>query len=211
MNHIKSSRRISEPSLPEFLPSPGPKRLSERALRTSQHDHLGPSGAGLHSEVWNGPSGSLGLATKSPSFKGLAAASRTTSEIKRKNRGEDTAQEVLLRRLLWKRGLRFRKNLRTLPGKPDIVFWRYRVAIFCDGDFWHGRDWEKLSAKLVKGSNPHYWVEKVRSNRERDLKNNDLLTHLGWTVLRFWESDIRRSPEAICRQIEVKILEVAGR
>jgi DNA mismatch endonuclease (patch repair protein) len=149
--------------------------------------------------------------TKAPSFKGLVPASRSSSEIKKRNRAKDTAQELQLRRLLWKRGLRFRKNLRTLPGKPDIAFSKYRLAVFCDGDFWHGRDWEALAGKLRTGTNPHYWIEKVRSNRERDFRNNGLLTELGWTVLRFWESDIRHSTEEIADLIAQKIGEIASR
>src|SRR5260370_5324167 len=88
-----------------------------------------------------------------PSFKGLSAASPASSHAKQMNRSSDTSHECLLRALLWRRGLRYRKNVRTLPGKPDIVFAAERVAVFCDGDFWHGRDWPRLSKKLRAGTN----------------------------------------------------------
>jgi DNA mismatch endonuclease (patch repair protein) len=136
-----------------------------------------------------------------PSFKGLAAASTFSSEVKRRNRSKDTAHELALRKLLWRAGLRYRKNVKELPGKPDIVFTRKKIAIFCDGDFWHGRDWESLSHKLVSGNNPSYWLQKVHSNRERDSRNNGTLSQLGWLVLRFWETDIKRFPRAIVDEI----------
>ena len=148
--------------------------------------------------------------TKTPSFKGLVPASKLSSEAKRRNRGTDTAHEVMLRRFLWRRGLRFRKNVKTLPGKPDIVFSRFRLVVFCDGDFWHGRDWQALSDKLKAGTNSNYWVEKIRSNRERDLKNVESLRKSGWTVLRFWESDIHESLEEIGIQIAQKLHEIAA-
>ena len=97
--------------------------------------------------------------------------------------------------------MRFRKNLKSLAGKPDIVFSKYKIVVFCDGDFWHGREWESLSAKLERGTNSRYWLDKVRSNRERDDRNTSLLAQAGWTVLRFWESDILRSPETVADQI----------
>jgi DNA mismatch endonuclease (patch repair protein) len=101
----------------------------------------------------------------------------------------------MLRRALWRLGLRYRKNVKSLPGKPDIVFFRNKVAIFCDGDFWHGREWPKLRAKLKRGSNSNYWLQKIRSNIERDRRNQALLEKSGWLVIRLWESDIKRSPE----------------
>lgn len=136
-----------------------------------------------------------------PSFKGLVAASASSSETKRKNRSEDAVHELALRKLLWGAGLRYRKNVKELPGKPDIVFPRQRIAVFCDGDFWHGRNWDSLSRKLVAGNNPSYWVQKVHSNRERDSRNNQRLSDLGWLVLRFWETDIKRSPAPIVDEI----------
>jgi DNA mismatch endonuclease (patch repair protein) len=136
-----------------------------------------------------------------PSFRGLAPASESSAQAKRMNTSVGTAHEKALRSLLWRSGHRFRANVKTLPGKPDIVFSRQKVAIFCDGDFWHGRHWSRLSRKLANGSNSTYWIEKVRTNRARDRRTNALLRAEGWRVLRFWETDIHRDAEAIVLQI----------
>ena len=126
------------------------------------------------------------------SYKGFTPASERASAAARgTSRQADTAPELLLRRALWKLGLRYRKNVKTLPGKPDIVFKRKKVVIFCDGDFWHGRDWEKKKEKLKKGSNSSYWVSKIERNMERDQMQTKELEKAGWKVLRFWESDIK--------------------
>src|ERR1700749_2067110 len=105
-----------------------------------------------------------------PSFKGLVAASEASSRIKRANRHRDTGHERALRSLLWSRGLRYRKNVKTLPGKPDLVFVAAKVVVFCDGDFWHGRNWTNLSQKLAAGTNAPYWTEKIIANRKRDQR-----------------------------------------
>jgi DNA mismatch endonuclease (patch repair protein) len=76
-----------------------------------------------------------------------------------------------------------------------------RVAIFCDGDFWHGRSWRRLSAKLRSGANPSYWLQKIKTNRQRDRRTDKSLKREGWTVLRFWETDIQRDPEQIASKI----------
>ncbi len=98
--------------------------------------------------------------------------------------------------------MRYRKNVRTLPGKPDIVFPKDRVVVFCDGDFWHGRDWQRLSKKLRTGTNPSYWLPKIEGNRNRDRRNNRLLKREGWTVIRLWETDINRDPQQAAHAIE---------
>ena len=136
-----------------------------------------------------------------PSFKGLSAASPASSRAKKMNRSADTEHECLLRSLLWKQGLRYRKNVRTLPGKPDIVFSAAHVAVFCDGDFWHGRDWRRLSKKLRTGANASYWIPKIETNRNRDRRNNRLLKREGWTVIRVWETDIYRDPQQAAQTI----------
>ncbi len=100
---------------------------------------------------------------RAPSFDGLKPTSSTSSRCKRMNRRADTLHERVLRSALWRRGLRFRKNVSVLPGKPDIVFQRSRVVVFCDGDFWHGRDWRKLSRTLNAGANASYWLQKIRT------------------------------------------------
>ncbi len=89
----------------------------------------------------------------------------------------------------------------SLPGKPDIVFPRRRLAVFCDGDFWHGKDWESRRKKLARGTNSSYWIAKIERNRARDLNNRQALEAAGWTVLRFWESEIRLDTTAVAARI----------
>lgn len=138
----------------------------------------------------------LAMTRKVPSFIGLRPASVASSRSKRANPRRDTMHELILRRELWRIGLRYRKNVETMPGKPDIVFVNARVAVFCDGDFWHGRNWKKLRPKLKQGTNAAYWSAKIATNIERDRRNNDLLEKAGWRVIRFWETDIKRDPLA---------------
>ena len=97
----------------------------------------------------------------------------------------DTRPEVLLRKALWKRGIRYRKNYADLPGKPDIALTRYRIAVFVDGDFWHARGHQDCPGEQV-ASNKEYWRKKLKNNVERDKAVNDTLTEAGWLVLRFW-------------------------
>jgi DNA mismatch endonuclease, patch repair protein len=124
----------------------------------------------------------------------LKPASAKASTIARMAaRKADTRCELLLRRELWRRGLRYRLHLADLPGRPDIVFPKNRIVVFCDGDFWHGRDIDARVAKLAAGHNSAYWIAKVRRNVERDREQSNWLTAVGWTVLRFWETDILRN------------------
>lgn len=139
---------------------------------------------------------------RAPSYDGLKPASNSASLAKRMNRCVDTKHEKLLRSALWRRGLRFRKNLKDLPGKPDIVFAGVRVVVFCDGDFWHGRNWRRLSLQLKKGANADYWRQKIRSNMIRDERTTKLLSELGWYVIRLWEGDIRENPEGAALVVE---------
>lgn len=126
-----------------------------------------------------------------PSFAGRRAASSMTSRVKARIRKKDTKPERLLRRALWHAGLRYRLHSKELPGRPDIVFRGERLAVFVDGDFWHGRDWEERRERLANGTNADYWLAKIRYNRERDRRNDIELGQLGWRVLRIWESEIR--------------------
>lgn len=144
---------------------------------------------------------------KSPSFTNLQPASEASSRAKRHNRRTDTQHEKMLRRELWRMGFRYRKNVETLPGKPDIVFLRARVAVFCDGDFWHGRNWKELKSKLSRGTNAEYWLSKIESNIERDSRNTALLEADGWAVLRLWETDIKRDLQAAAEQVREVVLE----
>ena len=141
------------------------------------------------------------MARKTPSFNGLSPASHASSLAKRRNKRRDTAHELILRRELWRSGLRFRKNVETMPGKPDIVFPSAKIAVFCDGDFWHGRNWASLKKKLAQGSNASYWHAKIASNIKRDRSNIATLKRDGWMVIRIWESDIRRDAFAVAARI----------
>lgn len=137
----------------------------------------------------------------SPSFRGLHAVSLVSSRTKRANRNKDTGHELLLRRELWRLGLRYRKNAKHLPGKPDIFFADARVAVFCDGDFWHGRSWPRLKQKLSGGSNADYWIRKIASNIKRDNLTTKILEALGLRVLRVWETDIQKNPKDVAHKI----------
>ena len=140
--------------------------------------------------------------TSTPSYKGLKPASEASSAAARaSSRKTDTRCEVKVRSLLWRAGARFRKNVQTLPGKPDVVFPGRRLAIFCDGDFWHGKDWDERRRRLARGTNAPYWTAKIERNRERDRHNTRRLEADGWTVLRFWESEIHENPEAIAEEV----------
>lgn len=136
-----------------------------------------------------------------PSFKGLRPSSAQSSQALSGSKPADTRCERLLRKELWKMGLRFRKDFRDLPGRPDIVFIRECVVVFCDGDFWHGRNWATRKRKLQAGSNSSYWVAKIQTNIDRDKRHNKQLRKLGWRVLRIWESDIFANPSKSAMKI----------
>ena len=132
-----------------------------------------------------------------------------TKEQRRKNmqniRSKNTSIEVILRKALWKKGYRYRKNYKGLPGNPDIVLTKYKIAIFCDGEFFHGKDWEVLKPKLEKGNNSEYWINKISRNCERDDEINKKLLFEGWTVIRFWGKDIQSNTEECVKVIEETI------
>ena len=117
-----------------------------------------------------------------------------TPEQRRKNmqaiRSKDTSIELRLRKALWDRGIRYRKNYKKLIGKPDIAITKYRIAIFCDSDFWHGYDWCNRNQRIK--SNREYWIPKIERNMARDKEVNEALEKDGWTVLRFWEWQIKK-------------------
>jgi DNA mismatch endonuclease, patch repair protein len=114
----------------------------------------------------------------------------------------NTRAELLLRKHLWRRGFRYRISNATLPGKPDIAFRTARLAVFVDGDYWHGRDWDLRRAKLMKGANASYWIAKIEANMARDLRKRRDLNRLGWRVVRIWETDILRNPEEAVSKVE---------
>jgi DNA mismatch endonuclease (patch repair protein) len=112
------------------------------------------------------------------------------SAVKSKN----TSPELALRHALWPRGLRYRVNVKTLPGKPDVVFTRAKIAVFCDGDFWHGHNWAIRGLPSLEMELERYtpfWRDKIIGNIRRDKENTAFLVAGGWTVIRIWESDIK--------------------
>lgn len=130
-----------------------------------------------------------------------------TPEQRRKNmkhiRSKDTKIEKVLRSALWKEGIRYRKNYRALPGKPDIAITKYRIAVFCDGEFFHGKDWDNgLQEKLANSNNASYWIEKIKRNIARDQEINNKLNELGWFVIRFWGKDILAHPDQCVEKIK---------
>lgn len=129
---------------------------------------------------------------------------KNMSNIKSKN----TSIEVKLCKTLWSKGYRYRKNYDNLPGKPDIVLTRYKIAIFCDSEFFHGKDWEILRPRLEQGKNSEYWTKKISRNRERDDEVNKQLLFLGWTVIRFWGKDILKKTEECIQVIEECIFDM---
>jgi DNA mismatch endonuclease, patch repair protein len=137
-----------------------------------------------------------------PSYKGLSPVSTTASRIASASSAKrDTKPELLLRRALWSTGLRYRVDVDSLPGRPDVVMTTVRLAVFCDGDFWHGRNLERRVAKLATGHNAPYWVSKIKSNVDRDRRIERLLVDSGWDFLRFWESDVRANPKLAARAV----------
>lgn len=118
-------------------------------------------------------------------------------------RSKDSKIELILRHALWKRGYRYRKNYSKITGKPDIVFLKQKVAIFCDSEFWHGFDWDARKSDIK--SNKEFWINKIESNMKRDQYVNDALKTQGWKVLRFWGIDIEKNTEKCLQLIEEEI------
>ena len=123
------------------------------------------------------------------------------SLIMAKIKSKDTTPEKMLRLALWHKGIRYRKNWNNLPGKPDIALTRRKIAIFIDGDFWHARGHQSNPGEQVD-TNKKFWQKKLARNVERDKEVNDELTELGWLVLRFWESDVKKDLEKCIETID---------
>lgn len=136
---------------------------------------------------------------------------RLTKEQRHRNmsniKNKDTSIEVELRRALWNKGYRYRKNYKKLPGKPDIVLTKYKIAVFCDSEFFHGKDWEALKVQLKKGKNSKFWIDKISRNRERDDSINKQLSFMGWTVIRFWGKDIQKNVDECVKVVEEAIFD----
>lgn len=113
--------------------------------------------------------------------------SKRMSRVKLKR----NSSEILLAKALWHKGYRYRLNYKKLPGSPDIAITKYNIAIFIDGEFWHGKDFEEKKKHLK--NNKEFWIEKIEENIKRDEKNDILLRQMGWIPLHFWESEIKRN------------------
>ncbi len=133
--------------------------------------------------------------------------SEKTRRNMRNIRSKDTSVEILLRKRLWHDGYRYRKNYKKLPGSPDIAITKYKIAIFCDSEFFHGKDWDKLKVRLERGKNPQYWIRHIEENMERDRRVDRELALLDWTVIRFWSNDIKKDLQECLRVIEETVFE----
>ena len=127
-------------------------------------------------------------------------------EAKRHNnmshiKSNDTMPEIMFCKALWHCGIRYRKNYKKLPGTPDIAITKRKIAIFVDGDFWHAKGHQDNPGEQIK-SNREFWVKKLSRNVERDKEVDEELLNLGWLVLRFWESDIKRNVERCAKLIK---------
>ena len=118
-------------------------------------------------------------------------------------RAKDTGIEMKLRRELWSRGLRYRKNAKQVMGKPDIAFIGKKVAVFCDSEFWHGFDWEHRREDIK--TNRDFWIPKIERNMMRDREVNETLEKDGWTVLRFWGKEIDKNTSECADRVEAAV------
>ena len=121
-------------------------------------------------------------------------------------KGKDTKPEKLLKKALWHAGIRYRSNKRRLPGKPDISFIKYRLVVFVDGAFWHGHDWE--NRKHAIQSNRDFWIPKIERNRQRDQEINEFYRSGGWTVLRFWDFEVKKELGVCVKRVEDVLIEL---
>jgi DNA mismatch endonuclease (patch repair protein) len=131
------------------------------------------------------------------------------SAVMKRIRSQDTGIELRLRRALWAKGHRYRIHVKALPGSPDIVFPRKRVAVFCDSAFWHGKNWAQKQQRIK--SNRAYWISKIEGNMKRDRSVARKLRNSGWSVLRFWEDDIQKNLGKCIRRIETTLARRDGR
>ena len=107
--------------------------------------------------------------------------------------------ERILAKALWHSGVRYRKNDKRLPGSPDIAITKHKIAVFVDGEYWHGQNWEERKARLR--SNRDYWIEKIEENMARDKRNNVSLSEMGWKVIRFWEKEVLKDTDSCVQRV----------
>jgi DNA mismatch endonuclease (patch repair protein) len=112
----------------------------------------------------------------------------------------------MLRKALWHEGIRYRKNFKALPGKPDIVITKYKIVIFCDGEFWHGKDWKNRKETLKE--NKEYWISKIEKNIERDNEIDAMLLQQGWNILHFWGKEIEKSLSSCVWEVKETIINI---
>ena len=118
-------------------------------------------------------------------------------------KNKDSKIEVLLRKELWSRGIRYRKNVNRIYGKPDIVFIGKKIAVFCDSEFWHGYNWEERKKDFK--SHQGFWIPKIERNMERDTEVTARLESEGWTVFRFWGREIQKNTVECADRIEIAL------
>ena len=137
-------------------------------------------------------------------FYKITFVDRLTKEQRRKNmqavKSAGTDIEKILSRELWARGYRYRKNCKSVFGKPDIVIRKYKLAIFCDSEFWHGYDWQHKKREIK--SHRRFWIAKIERNIQRDKEVTEHLQTEGWTVLRFWGNEIKHNVSGCVDLIE---------
>ena len=143
---------------------------------------------------------------KEPRFQG--EVSEKSHNNMSRIRGKDTSIEVALRKALWAKGYRYRKNYKDLPGSPDIALTKYKIAVFCDSEFFHGKDWEVLKKRLEKGKNSGYWIQKIQRNIERDQEKDIQLRFEGWTVIHFWGKEILKNTDECIKVIEEAVFDI---
>jgi DNA mismatch endonuclease (patch repair protein) len=115
-------------------------------------------------------------------------------------RSTNTKMEVVLAKALWTKGYRYRKNDKTVFGKPDFTFKKYKIAVFVDSEYFHGKDWD-INKKRIK-TNRKFWWNKIETNIRRDIEVNKILKEEGWKILRFWSLDIKKNLLYCTRKIE---------
>ncbi|MCC8073195.1 MAG: very short patch repair endonuclease [Clostridiales bacterium] len=118
-------------------------------------------------------------------------------------KNKDSVIEVMLRKELWSRGLRYQKNVTDILGKPDLIFKGKKVAVFCDSEFWHGYNWEERKEDFK--SNREFWIPKIERNMQRDIEVTEELQKQGWTVLRFWGKEIKQNVKTCADIIEKEV------
>ncbi|MFC1903732.1 very short patch repair endonuclease [Chloroflexota bacterium] len=131
--------------------------------------------------------------------------SEKRSKIMKLIKSSNTEPEIQMRKMLWRSGIRYRLYDETLPGKPDIVIKKHKIAVFIDGEFWHGFQWNRKKNKIK--ANRDYWIPKIERTIERDKKNNQLLEERGWTVVRYWTSEVQKNQQNCLEKITSLIKE----